>query len=34
MAKKTKSKKETLLVAVDFTLYSEKALIFASELAN
>ena len=34
MAKKKKSDKETLLVAVDFTPYSEKALIFAGELAN
>jgi nucleotide-binding universal stress UspA family protein len=34
MTKKAKNKKETLLVAVDFTPYSEKALIFAGELAN
>jgi len=34
MGKKAKNKKETLLVAVDFTSYSEKALLFAGELAN
>ena len=32
MVKKTD--KKTLLVAVDFTSYSEKALVFASELAE
>jgi len=32
MAKK--KEKETLLVAVDFTLFSEEALIFAGKLAN
>ncbi len=34
MAKQPKNKKETLLVAVDFTGFSEKAVIFAGELAN
>ncbi len=34
MAKKTKTNKETLLVATDFTPFSEKALIFAGNLAN
>ncbi|MBW2610744.1 MAG: universal stress protein [Deltaproteobacteria bacterium] len=29
-----KKEKETLLVAVDFTLFSEEALIFAGKLAN
>jgi nucleotide-binding universal stress UspA family protein len=34
MAKKTKKNKETLLVATDFTPFSEKALIFAGNLAD
>lgn len=34
MAKKQKKNKETLLVATDFTPFSEKALIFAGNLAD
>ncbi len=34
MAKKVKKKKEILLVATDFTPYSEKALTFAGNLAG
>jgi nucleotide-binding universal stress UspA family protein len=34
MAKKKKKNKETLLVATDFTPFSEKALIFAGNLAD
>ena len=34
MTKKTKKNKETLLVATDFTPFSEKALIFAGNLAD
>ena len=34
MAKKEKKKKDVLLVATDFTSYSEAALIFAGDLAD